>query len=89
MLLGREAWDTVLRRLMLESDSNCQMNPCVYHERHNPYWLGAKDNPGQLHNRGMALRFLTDRNMISRAVRDDGHPCLIRRDSEWLYASLP
>lgn len=59
MLLGREAWDSVMRTLMNEAaGAETRMDDVFYHELHHSYWTGERvTNPGQLHNRALALQF--------------------------------
>lgn len=64
MLLGREAWDTVLR-FMAEDDAgkSVYVDDVTYHEFHRSFWFKEKlTNPGQIHNRKLAREFFTKRN---------------------------
>lgn len=64
MLLGREAWDTVLR-FTAEDDcgKRAYVDDVTYHEFHRSFWFKEKlTNPGQIHNRKLAREFFTKRN---------------------------
>lgn len=67
MIIGFEAWDTVLRTLIDETNPNgSPMRDIICHERHGSYW----ENPAhryklksQQHNLGLAKAFLMERGL--------------------------
>lgn len=65
MLIGREAWDTVMRTLMEETGGGAAVyvDDCTYHENHMSFWIGERrTNEGQLYNRRLGLEFFRARN---------------------------
>lgn len=64
MLLGREAWDTVLRRIAEDAvGKDAYVDDATYHEYHHSFWLKEKlTNPGQIHNRRLGTEFFKARN---------------------------
>lgn len=68
MLLGREAWDCVMRHLIEETNENkplALVNVCL-HERHNNGWENPSIRyslPGQIHNLSLAKAFLKQRGI--------------------------
>lgn len=55
MLLGREAWDSVLRILINDTHpgKNCTLHNLIYHEKHGSTWENPANRrtlPSQLHN---------------------------------------
>lgn len=69
MLLGREAWDTVLRNIAEDlAGKDAYVDDATYHEYHHSFWLREKmTNPGQIHNRKLAREFFTKRNDYEKA----------------------
>jgi hypothetical protein len=67
MIIGFEAWDTVLRTLIEETNPGVQpLRDIICHERHGSYW----ENPAhryklasQNHNLGLAKAFLMERGL--------------------------
>jgi hypothetical protein len=67
MIVGFEAWDTVFRTLIEETNPGVQpMRDIICHERHGSYW----ENPAhryklksQQHNLGLAKAFLMERGL--------------------------
>lgn len=70
MLIGREGWDWVMRRLAEELvGKNAYLDDCLIHEPHDSWWRTVRQtNPGQLHNRRLARKFFVDRKDL-KAVR--------------------
>ena len=65
MILGREAWDRVMRELFKQSQGR-ELVGAIYHERHNSFWESASninDDPSNLRNRMLARKWLLDRKM--------------------------
>jgi len=69
MLLGREAWDAILRLLMDKSGNGqpVEIRNVAYHERHANFWEPPANRyriKGQLHNRSLARSWM-QRNRLS------------------------
>ena len=65
MVLGREAWDKIMRELFKQSQGR-ELVGAIYHERHNSFWESASninDDPSNLRNRMLARKWLLDRKM--------------------------
>ena len=65
MLIGFEAWDSVLWTIMDISGSGGRKDftPLIYHEWHESHWENNKTTtPGQKHNRRLAKNFLCTRH---------------------------
>ena len=61
MVLGREAWDMLLRNLMKMTtggDSRCEVHTAIWHERHASPWEQNLRLPGNEHNRRLATTWL-------------------------------
>jgi hypothetical protein len=58
MLLGRECWDWVLRKL-IDMHGGAQIERGIYHEKHPSPWELNRSLPGNLYNRGYARAWLT------------------------------
>lgn len=68
MLLGREAWDAIMRTLMemTNSERHCQMKNLIYHERHYSAWENPANRhsmPSQNYNLGLARTWLRSHNI--------------------------
>jgi hypothetical protein len=57
MVLGREAWDLVMRHLMRRSGCR-EIHQAIYHERHESPWEVIRDLPGNVHNRRLAQEWM-------------------------------
>ena len=62
MLLGREAWDAVLRILIEQThpDQNVTLHNLIYHEKHASVWENPNNRrtiPSQIHNINLAKEF--------------------------------
>ncbi len=71
MFLGREAWDTVLRRIGEEvSGEGIYVDDVCYHQAHFSQWQRERmTSPSNLHNRKLALEFFkvrSDKAMIKQ-----------------------
>jgi len=65
MVLGREAWDKILRELIKLSGGR-ELESCIYHEKHPSFWENAHNinrDPCNLRNRLLARNWLVERNM--------------------------
>jgi hypothetical protein len=64
MFLGREAWDTVLRRMGEEQfGDKVYVDDVCYHRAHLSRWQQDRTKlPSQIHNRKVALEFFKERN---------------------------
>jgi len=59
MLLGREAWDMVMRNLIKKvSGFETELHHAIWHERHASMWEQQPDCPGNRHNRTLAEAWL-------------------------------
>jgi hypothetical protein len=58
MVLGREAWDMVMRRI-IKSSGGLEIHNCFYHEWHSSPWEQDRESrPANLHNRALADQWL-------------------------------
>ena len=57
MLLGREAWDMILRDLMRFS-GGIELHQVIYHEMHESLWLKQRNCAGNQHNNKLAREWL-------------------------------
>ncbi len=65
MLLGAEAWDALLARLIL-SHGGVELDGFIYHERHASVWEDSRNRTtslSQRHNRKLAVEFLRKRGI--------------------------
>jgi hypothetical protein len=62
MLLGVEAVDLVLRKLMLAT-GGIELHAAVGHEEHASYWLTHRADPAAVHNRKLAGAWLAKRGL--------------------------
>lgn len=53
MLLGREAWDAVMRNIMRRS-GGVELPGIIWHERHASFWERNRQAPGSRHNARLA-----------------------------------
>lgn len=56
-VLGREAWDMMLRRTIRQNGGK-ECYKCTYHEWHESPWEVNRDLAGNLHNRNLASEWL-------------------------------
>lgn len=73
MLLGREAWDAVLRILIDQTHPglNCTVYDLIYHERHGSTWenpANRRSLPSQLHNVRLARTWLISCGVDPRSI---------------------
>lgn len=63
MLIGREGWDWVFRKMSEEAAGRyVYLDDCLIHEPHPSWWKTVrKTNAGQQHNRGLAREFFKAR----------------------------
>jgi len=62
MILGREAWDMVLRNLMKATtggDNRCELQAAIWHERHASPWERSPHLAGNAHNTRLASAWLS------------------------------
>jgi hypothetical protein len=57
MLLGREAWDMIMRDLV-RSTGGVELHNAIYHEMHDSHWLKHRACAGNEHNKRLASAFL-------------------------------
>jgi hypothetical protein len=88
MFVGREAWDTVMRALVMESQptltqGDVEIPYTLAHEDHDPYWrdsINRRQNPGQRYNLQIAKNFFTVRRRtygwVDGSIYSDGIPTL-------------
>jgi len=57
MLLGREAWDMIMRDLV-RSTGGIELNNAIYHEMHDSHWLRYRKCNGNEHNKRLAVEWL-------------------------------
>lgn len=72
MILGREAWDWLMRDLIKDT-GGFEIHTCIYHESHPSYWFAGKnrnENLGNRHNRMLAREWLIKRG---RPIRELAH----------------
>jgi len=62
MILGCEALDLVMRKLML-STGGIELHAALAHEEHASWWLTHRGDPGARHNRQLAGEWLAKRNL--------------------------
>lgn len=65
MLVGFEAWDSVLWRIMdlTNGGTRADYTPLIYHEWHESHWeINKLSTPGQKHNRRLAKNFFKTRH---------------------------
>ena len=82
LLLGREAWDTVVRYV---ADRYCEggsrVDDVFLHEAHDPYWaMNRISIPGQKYNRKLALEFFKhteDKWMVEMLSIDEPNKLLL------------
>jgi hypothetical protein len=59
MVLGREAWDMVMRNLIKKTCGiEAELHNAIWHERHQSPWEQQKDSGGNRHNRALAQGWL-------------------------------
>jgi hypothetical protein len=59
MVLGREAWDMVLRNLIKKTCGlEAELHGVIWHERHPSPWEQQKDSAGNRHNRALAREWI-------------------------------
>jgi hypothetical protein len=85
MLLGREGFDWVLRRLMLYEYPNAELTePVVYHYSHKSQWCQLPyivNNKGQIHNRNLAKQWAI-LNKFEKCLNIEPHKPLFKLDSQ-------
>lgn len=68
MVIGFEAWDTVLRQLIEETNPGSEpLRDIICHERHGSYWENPEHRyklASQRHNLGLAKAFLLERGLV-------------------------
>jgi hypothetical protein len=57
MLLGREAWDMIMRDLV-RSTGGIELHNATYHEMHESHWLQNRQCAGNEHNKRLAREWL-------------------------------
>lgn len=57
MLLGREAWDMIMRDL-IRSTGGIELHNAIYHEMHESHWLKNRGCAGNEHNKRLASAWL-------------------------------
>jgi len=57
MVLGREAWDMIMRNL-IKSTNGGGLHRAIWHEKHPPLWESNRRLPGNEHNRRLAHLWL-------------------------------
>jgi hypothetical protein len=62
MILGCEAWDLVLRKLMASTGA-LELHAAIAHEEHGATWQGRRADPSALHNRKLAGAWLAKRHL--------------------------
>jgi len=62
MIIGCEAWDLVLRKLMA-STGGIELHAAIAHEEHGATWQGRRSDPSALHNRKLAGDWLAKRGL--------------------------
>jgi hypothetical protein len=62
MIIGCEAWDLVLRKLMAACNGT-ELHAAIAHEEHGATWQGRRNDPSALHNRRLAADWLGKRNL--------------------------
>lgn len=68
MLLGREAWDWVLRELVKENGGT-EIHQVIYHQTHAAPWKAHRAlNPGNQWNRGFARKWLSLRGIPLKEI---------------------
>jgi hypothetical protein len=89
MFLACEAFDFVLRRIMLSQRPTAEIAPVVlYHETHEAFWATGKnlqDNPAQKSNRKTAVAWCME-NGWTHALNPEG-TFLLKND--WDYSPCP
>lgn len=85
MFIACEAFDFVLRRIMLAQRPLAEITPTIcYHEKHDAFWAkdeNVKENPAQAHNRKLAVEWCKT-NGFERALFKTG-PYLLKCDGEY------
>ncbi len=75
MFLACEAFDFVLRHLMLADHPLAEITPpIIYHERHEAFWAKKEniaDNPAQKHNRGLAVEWCRENGFDDRLFGEE------------------
>lgn len=89
MFLACEAFDFVLRRIMLAQRPKAEITPTIlYHEVHEAFWAKGKnlvENPAQRHNRKIAVAWCME-NGWTHALNPEG-TFLLKND--WDYSPHP
>ena len=62
MVLGCEAYDLVLRKLMAAT-GGVELHAALAHEEHASWWLTHRSDPAAEHNRKLAAEWLANRNL--------------------------
>jgi len=62
MLIGCEAWDLVLRKLMMACNG-IELHAAIAHEVHEATWQRRRADPSALHNRTLAAQWLGKRGL--------------------------
>ena len=57
MLLGREAWDMIMRDL-IRSTGGIELHNAIYHEMHDSHWWSNRGCAGNEHNKRLAAEWL-------------------------------
>jgi hypothetical protein len=57
MLLGREAWDMIMRDL-IKTTGGTELHSAIYHEQHDSHWLKERGCSGNEHNKRLASEWL-------------------------------
>lgn len=71
MVLGREAWDWVMRDLIKDT-GGFEIHVCIYHESHGSFWCtgsNRNENKGNQHNRRLAREWLLKRGKPIRELQ--------------------
>lgn len=67
MLLGCQCWDFVMHWLMDKCTTQKKISPpIIYHQKHSSFWYlpaNVKTNPGQVHNRSLAVEWAKDKGI--------------------------
>lgn len=59
MVLGREAWDLIMRHTMRRAGGR-EIHLAIYHERHESPWEVTRDLPGNGYNRKLAEQWMAE-----------------------------
>lgn len=88
LLLGREGFDWVLRRIMLNEYPSCEITtPIIYHELHPTQWCKLPflvNNPGQIWNRNLCRKWAIKNNFSNCLNLDPSRPLFkADKDVQW------